>query len=81
MSDLLPVGSVVSIKKFDKLYIICSADSKEEYQYILAPYPIGITQVFLVRKEKKENITKVWFSGYIDNEYIFNKYLENKGGN
>ena len=54
---------------------------KEEYQYILAPYPIGITQVFLVRKEKKENITKVWFSGYIDNEYIFNKYLENEGGN
>ncbi len=81
MSDLLPVGSVVSIKEFDKLYIICSADSKEEYQYILAPYPIGITQVFLVRKEKKENITKVWFSGYIDNEYIFNKYLENEGGN
>ena len=77
---LLPVGSIVSIKDYDKLYVVCSADSKDEYEYILAPYPVGITPIPLVRKEKKENIEKVYFSGYLDKVVLFDMMNNGKEG-
>ena len=77
MKALLPVGSVVGIKDFDKLYVVCSAD-KENGEYILATYPSGITPLFLARKEKKENIKEVYFLGYMDNASLLELVIESK---
>jgi len=81
MNELLPVGSVVSIKDFNNLlYIVCSANVDGEYDYLLAPYPSGISPLGFLRQEKKENILKVYFAGYIDIEKLRKNSIDKERG-
>ena len=80
----LPIGSVVLLKGGTKRVMItgfCSIDNKDNtkvYDYTGCLYPEGIINSNEMRLFDKDEIDKVYFRGFEDQEQIdFQKILEN----
>ncbi len=73
IKDLLPVGSVVRLKKGTKNLVIMGVKQKDiitgnTYDYIAVPYPEGYISKDTVFFAMHDKIEEVIFKGYSNNE-------------
>ncbi len=84
MKDLLPIGTVVTLKDGVKSLMIIgimqSDDNDKIYDYIAVLYPEGFLNAETFFLFNKEDIVDVKFKGYINEEYeqhikLLNDYI------
>jgi len=89
MSTLLPIGSIIYLKEGNQKLMILNRAPQVElenkiqmFDYSASPYPVGLVadQVLYFNAE---NIDRVLFEGYIDDETrfqeLYQEWLENDG--
>ena len=74
MKDILPVGSVVSIRFSKEKYMIigfCTIDeeTKKIYDYSAVRYPIGFESLNNINMFNKEVIKKIYHFGFFNDEH------------
>ena len=73
MKDLLPIGTVVTLKEGVKSLMIIGIMQTDEnekvYDYIAVLYPEGFLNAETFFLFNNEDIVEVKFNGYIDAEY------------
>ena len=68
ISEYLPLGSIVKIKKFAKEIMIIKIQPKEEQDYVGVTFPTGFETSDKLHYFKSDDIEKVLFIGRINKE-------------
>lgn len=83
--NILPLGSVVKLKKAQKPIVVIGYLVKEDgspkvWDYLACPYPIGVLDMEKNFVFQKEQIEKIIFKGYIDEagQYFLDQMKELK---
>ncbi len=73
--NLLPLGSVVSLKKGNKKIMICarfqiSKQTMKYYDYAACYYPEGMIESDKLFMFQHDDIEQIYFQGFIDQEEV-----------